>query len=88
MGAKLFENHGLLWLGDERGSRARAELLKQFDAPHELLGPEQLAARYQHLRYGEGWWAVLDHTAGTIYARRSTEALKVGWPGFCTQHKK
>ncbi|KAI6171978.1 Peroxisomal sarcosine oxidase [Aphelenchoides besseyi] len=75
-GSKLYENHGLLWLGDEKGTRERAQILERYKAPHEILNNKQIKQRYKHLDYDSKWWAVLDHTAGTIYSRKCMEALK------------
>jgi len=76
VGSKLYENHGLLWLGDEQGSKERAEILRKHNASHELLNSKEINNRYKHLNYDSKWFAVLDHTGGTIYARKSMEALK------------
>ncbi|CAD5220417.1 unnamed protein product [Bursaphelenchus xylophilus] len=75
VGSKLFENHGVLWLGDKESSVQRANVLRQFNAPHELLDPVSLKSRYPHINYNMDWWSVLDHMAGTIHARKSNEAL-------------
>lgn len=73
----FFRNHGLLWLGDEQGSKDRAGILARHNAPHEFLTSQQINDRYKHLNYDSKWFAVLDHTGGTIFARKCLEALKV-----------
>lgn len=57
----------------------RSKILNDFNAPNEFLTGKQINERYAMLNYdyGEDWYACLDHTAGTIYARKSTEALTV-----------
>ncbi|CAD5214456.1 unnamed protein product [Bursaphelenchus okinawaensis] len=75
VGSKLFENHGLLWLSDKEGAERRAKLLQQHNAPHQVLDSKELKERYSHFDYNDNWWSVLDHTAGTIYARKCVEAL-------------
>ncbi|KAI6230238.1 Peroxisomal sarcosine oxidase [Aphelenchoides fujianensis] len=75
-GLQLYDNHGLLWLGDQKGTRERAGILARFNAPHEVLDNRQIKERYDHLDYDERWFGLLDYTAGTIYARRCMEALR------------
>ncbi|KAI6184825.1 Peroxisomal sarcosine oxidase [Aphelenchoides bicaudatus] len=75
-GTKLYENHGMLWLGDKEGSLERAGILARYNAPHELLNNQQINERYKHLNYDSKWYGVLDHTGGTIFARKCLEALK------------
>ncbi|KAI6238591.1 Peroxisomal sarcosine oxidase [Aphelenchoides fujianensis] len=60
----------------DRELAERANILARFNAPHEVLDNRQIKERYDHLDYDERWFGLLDHTAGTIYARRCMEALR------------
>jgi predicted DNA-binding protein (MmcQ/YjbR family) len=77
-----------LWLGNEQDSRERAAILAKYNAPHEFLNNRQINERYKHLNYDSKWFAVLDHTGGTIFARKCLEALKVSFLfGFFSARK-
>ncbi len=76
-GARLFDPVGLLWLvqDDDSYERACVETLAAVGLAHEVLQPDEIAARYPQLGLDGVTWALTETDAGILYARRSCERV-------------
>jgi glycine/D-amino acid oxidase-like deaminating enzyme len=78
LGARLFEETGVLWLVSEGGDYEECALaqMQELGVPHERLAPAEVARRWPALCTDGVQWALFEPTAGYLRARRATRAVE------------